>query len=300
MTIPDLGTLEEVNLREAWSHEAHSFTPWLAGHLDLLGNAIGVPLELEGQEVAVDAFSADILARNARDDSLVLIENQLETTDHSHLGQIMTYLAGLDAQTIIWIAADFREAHLSAIHWLNEHTADPFAFFAVKVKVVRIADSPMAPIFEVLAKPNLWERRLQAVAEETRSLSSIGEFRKAFWGHYLNRFPEEQAYGATGGYSNRWRTVGDLVISSYVAKNDVGLFIRGRRGAKNQEVYDLLAPHEDLLAGRTGAALGQPDKSHFFGKDHAAVTADRAQWDALTDWLYEQTTLYVDALQELA
>ncbi len=300
MTVPDLGTLEEVNLREAWSHEAHSFTPWLAEHLDLLANAIGVPLEFEGQEVAVDTFSADILARNALDDSLVLIENQLETTDHSHLGQIMTYLAGLDAQTIIWIAADFREAHLSAIQWLNEHTADPFAFFAVKVKVVRIADSPLAPIFEVLAKPNLWERRLQAVAEETRSLSSIGEFRKAFWGHYLKKFPEEQAYGAAGGYSNRWRTVGDLVVSSYVAKNGVGIFIRGRRGAKNQEVYDLLAPHEDLLAERTGAALGQPDKSHFFGKWHVAVTADRAQWDALTDWLYEQTTLYVDALQELA
>ena len=108
--IPSLGTLEEVYIREAWNHEARSFTPWLAEHLDILGKEIGIPLELEGREVAVASFSADILARNPQNDSLILIENQLETTDHGHLGQIMTYLAGLEAHTVIWIAAAFREA----------------------------------------------------------------------------------------------------------------------------------------------------------------------------------------------
>ena len=90
-----LGTLKNVNLREAWSHEAQDFTPWLADNLDRLSAAIGIPLELEGQEVSVDSFSADILARNPQNDSRVLIENQLEQTDHTHLGQILTYLAGL-------------------------------------------------------------------------------------------------------------------------------------------------------------------------------------------------------------
>ena len=92
--IPQLGTLKEVDLRLAWTHEAHGFTPWLAQHLDELAKAAEIALELEGVEVAVGSFSADILARNPQDDSLVLIENQLEITNHDHLGKIMTYLAG--------------------------------------------------------------------------------------------------------------------------------------------------------------------------------------------------------------
>ena len=102
MTIPELGNLEQVDLRQAWPHEARSFTPWLSENLEILSSVIGIPLELEGQEVAVEQFSADILARNPRDDSRVLIENQLEQSDHGHIGQIMTYLAGLDVNTVIW------------------------------------------------------------------------------------------------------------------------------------------------------------------------------------------------------
>ena len=107
--------LVDLPLREAWKHEAHEFTPWLAQNIDHLSEAIGVPLELTGTEVAVETFSADILARNPMNDSIVLIENQLEMTDHTHLGQIITYVAGLEAQTVIWIAPSFREPHLSAI-----------------------------------------------------------------------------------------------------------------------------------------------------------------------------------------
>ena len=101
--------LTEVNLREAWPNEARDFTPWLADNLDRLSQAIGIPMELAGAEVSVEQFSADILARNPADNSLVLIENQLENTDHTHLGQILTYLAGLEAQTVIWIARSFQE-----------------------------------------------------------------------------------------------------------------------------------------------------------------------------------------------
>lgn len=110
-----IGRLTDIDPRIAWAHEARSFTPWLAQHLDQLGEAIGMPLKHHSSEVAVETFSADILARNTMDDSLVLIENQLEGTDHTHLGQIMTYLAGLEAQTVVWIATDFREPHLSAV-----------------------------------------------------------------------------------------------------------------------------------------------------------------------------------------
>lgn len=300
MTIPQLGTLIQVSPREAWSHEAHSFTPWLAEHLDILAEVIGIPLEFTGREVAVEQFSADILARNPQDDSVVLIENQLEGTDHGHLGQIMTYLAGLNAQTVIWIARDFQEAHLSAVNWLNEHTVEPFAFFAVRVKVVRIGNSPLAPVFEVLSRPSGWDRRLQVVAQE-QAPSNLGQFRRDFWAHFLERFPGDVIDGQAGGYSNRWRTIPhlDLVISYYVAQNSVGIFIRGRRGARSEDVYTILEPFASRLAELTGAGFGTPNGTYFFGVSYAADTSDRARWDELTDWLHEKLTLYTSALQEV-
>ena len=156
-----LGKLKNVNLREAWSHEAQDFTPWLADNLEYLSNEIGIQLELEGQEVKVESFSADIIARDPQNDRRILIENQLEKTDHTHLGQILTYLAGLEAEVIIWVASSFREPHLSAIKWLNEKTVEPFAFFAVQVKAVQIDNSSIAPMFETVAKPNSWDRKIK-------------------------------------------------------------------------------------------------------------------------------------------
>lgn len=302
MTIPLLGSLIEVSLREAWSHEAYSFTPWLSAHLDSLADAVGLELVLEGQEVAVDTFSADILARNAVDDSMVLIENQLEKTDHTHLGQIMTYLAGLEAQTVIWIAADFHEAHLSALNWLNEHTVEPFAFFAVKVKAVRIGDSPIAPIFEVVSRPNQWERRLQAIAKETQPMSATGQFRKDFWTHYVNRFPHELEHEPAKGSSSRWRslTALDLAISLYVGKSEVGIFIRGpEKNANGQDVVDSLLPHAEQLNERLGVVWRRSEQSYFFVNRYPAVTANRERWDELADWLHGQADAYELALTEI-
>ena len=117
-----IAKLETVDTRLAWAHEANDFTPWLAENLEHLSEAVGLRLELEGTEVSIETFSADILARNLYDDSRVLIENQLAPSDHSHLGQILTYLAGLEAKTVIWIASDFKEPHLSAMKWLNSNS----------------------------------------------------------------------------------------------------------------------------------------------------------------------------------
>ena len=146
--------------------------------------------------MSVESFSADILARNPMDDSVVLIENQLEQTDHTHLGQIMTYLAGLEAQTVIWIAPVFREPHLSAIRWLNEHTSDGFSFFAVKARVVQIGDSPFAPVFEIVEKPNDWERAISAKSKGVKSGGDErNELRQAFWQAYLDRVPSAAEWG---------------------------------------------------------------------------------------------------------
>src|SRR6267143_4897369 len=122
MTTKELGRLHKVDLREAWTSESSGFTPWLAHeeNLKLLGEAIGMELELESQEKEVGPFRADILCKDTANDNWVLIENQLDRTDHSHLGQLITYAAGLNAVTIVWIAERFTEEHRAAMDWLNE------------------------------------------------------------------------------------------------------------------------------------------------------------------------------------
>lgn len=178
----ELGVLKQVALRQAWDHEAHRFTPWLCEHLHLLGDAVDMRLVLVEREAQVGPFSADILAHAAGDEShRVLIENQLQGSDHDHLGKIVTYLGGRDARTAIWIAAGFEEEHLSASQWLNEHTHEDCAFFAVRVKAVCIDDSRPAPQFEVVARPNHWERRRWH--EARKDLSALGQLHKSFWEH---------------------------------------------------------------------------------------------------------------------
>ena len=131
--VPELGKVDSVDVRTIWRHEAHDFTPWLSGHLDLLGDALGMALELVQREAAVGKFSLDILAQNRITGDKVVIENQLAWTDHSHLGQILTYAAGHDARTVIWVTPGFQEEHRAAVDWLNRWTPEEIAFYGVEV-----------------------------------------------------------------------------------------------------------------------------------------------------------------------
>ena len=128
-----LAKLEKVDLRKAWKHEAYDFTNWLSKeeHLQLLSDEIGLNLELIETEASVGRYSVDILAKEMHADKKVIIENQLETTDHDHLGKIITYASGYDAETIIWIVKDVREEHKQAIDWLNSISGDTINFFAI-------------------------------------------------------------------------------------------------------------------------------------------------------------------------
>ena len=160
---PELGTVARVDVHKVWSHEAHVFTPWLADHLDLLGDALGMALELVQREAAVGKFSLDILAESDHGRKVV-IENQLAWTDHSHLGQILTYAAGHDARTVIWVAPGFQEEHRAAVDWLNRWTPEEIAFYGVEVSAIRIGDSPSAPVFRPVAVPNGWSKRTRRTA----------------------------------------------------------------------------------------------------------------------------------------
>lgn len=155
-----LGKLENVDLREIWKTEASDFTPWLAreDNIELLGNEIGIELEVEGTEKDVGPFRADILCKDTVDGHWVLIENQLEKTDHTHLGQLLTYAAGLNAVTVVWIADRFTDEHRAALDWLNEITDNRFTFFGIEIELWRIQDSPVAPHFKIVSKPNDWTK----------------------------------------------------------------------------------------------------------------------------------------------
>ena len=162
-----LGRLEPVDLRTHWPDEARDFTPWLATteNLDLLSATIGVDLELEGAEVPVGPYRADIVARDVASDTRVVVENQLEVTNHDHLGKALTYASGLDAPIIVWIAKKISDEHRQAIDYLNEKAAPQLRLFGIEMQLWRIGESSAAPLFKVVAMPNDWVATVKAQSE---------------------------------------------------------------------------------------------------------------------------------------
>ena len=186
MPVPSLSRLQQVPIRDVWPTEPQGFTPWLASpeNLPLLAEAIGLRLDLQSTEASVGDFRADIVCKTIPEGELVLIENQFAQTDHTHLGQILTYAAGLEAVTIVWVAEAFREEHRAAIDWLNEKTPDNINFFGLEIELWRIADSPVAPKFNVVCKPNEWTRAVTASAREPSEQSN---FRWSYWSGFVQQ-----------------------------------------------------------------------------------------------------------------
>lgn len=175
-----IARLERVDLREAWTVEDRNFTPWLAENLDVLEETLGIELELEAQEKSVGPFSADILCREAGTDSRVVIENQMEKTDHTHLGQLLTYAAGLEAVTVVWVAKSFIGEHRAALDWLNGITDERFRFFGLEIELWRIGDSSVAPKLNVVSKPNDWSRKVSKAAADDK-LSETRVKQREYW-----------------------------------------------------------------------------------------------------------------------
>jgi hypothetical protein len=149
------GRLVKVAARTGWAHEALQFTPWLAENLDLLGQAVGLALDLREREHPVGKYSLDLLLEDAQE-RVVIVENQFGSTDHDHLGKLLTYCAGTGADVVIWIAEHLNEEHIAALEWLNENTIQGVGFFGVELELLQIGDSLPAPHFRVVARPNEW------------------------------------------------------------------------------------------------------------------------------------------------
>ena len=179
--VPIVGRLEQVDLRQVWSHEAHSFTPWVLANADRLSEALGMDLELEAAEHPVGSFSLDLIGRDLETGQRVIIENQLEGTDHTHLGQIMTYAGGTDPKVIVWIAKSFREEHAAALQWLNENTDEEINFYGIEVSAVQIDDSRPAALFNLVVRPNSWEKRVRSTVGASADSSVSAERYVRFW-----------------------------------------------------------------------------------------------------------------------
>jgi len=177
-----IGKLDKVDPRHLWNGEAKDFTPWLAreSNIEYLSEVIGIELEVISEEKNVGPFRADILCKSLVDDAYVLIENQLEKTDHGHLGQLITYAAGLDAVKIVWISTRFTEEHRAALDWLNRHTDDNLQFFGIELEVYKIGESDPAPMFQLVSKPNDWSK-LVTRAQRSEELTDKRLLNLEYW-----------------------------------------------------------------------------------------------------------------------
>jgi len=175
-----LAKLSKVDVREVWKHEAKDFTSWLAKpeNLEILGDSLDLELEPLEQESKVGKYSADILAKDVSSDRTVIIENQLEESNHDHLGKCITYASGKDADVVIWIVRKANEEHRKAIEWLNERTDDELAFFLVEIEALKIGESDIAPNFNVIECPNEWAR---AAKRNATGISEINQHYQKFW-----------------------------------------------------------------------------------------------------------------------
>lgn len=179
-----LGKLKTVDLRLQWEHEALDFTKWLAelDNLSELGDALGIDIELIQTEAGVGSFSADIVAQEETTGKKIVIENQLESTDHKHLGQVLTYAAGIEAEYIVWIVKEARDEHRQAVEWLNEHTDEKINFFLIRIELWQIGDSDPAPKFVIVSRPNDWTKSIRGSAISTpKELSETKMVQLEFW-----------------------------------------------------------------------------------------------------------------------
>ena len=188
MNLPQLSTLVPVAVRSVWPGEASTFTPWLLANASVLGEALGMDLELTAAEHKVGGFSLDLIGRSADENEVVIIENQFGATDHRHLGQLLTYAGGTEPATVVWIAESFRDEHRAALDWLNQRTDSATRFFGVQLGVVTLQGAPaglVAPLFEVVAQPNEWGKAVRTLTSDTPSDKQQRYL--AFWTQWLDR-----------------------------------------------------------------------------------------------------------------
>ena len=300
-----LSRLEQVDLRSFWQTEAGDFTPWLAQeeNIALLAKALELGadgLEVEAQEKSVGPFRADILCKNTATGHWVLVENQLERTDHTHLGQLLTYAAGLNAVTIVWIAERFTEEHRAALDWMNEITDSRFNFFGLEIELWRIGDSPLAPKFNIISRPNDWSRSVSGAAKriENADLTATKQLQLEYWETFRNHMLEnsnivkpqkalpQHWMNFAIGRSNFWMVSAVNTQSRLIY---VGLILGGEESKAH---FHLLIDQKEQLENIYGNKLEWLELSHRKESriliENKTDPTVRANWPTQHQWIQEQ------------
>ena len=297
----DLKRIEKVEIRNIWEHEGSEFTPWLAKeeNIELLGSAIGIDLVVEAQEKDVGPFRADILCKDEGTGNWVLIENQLEKTDHKHLGQLLTYATGLNAVTIIWVAAKFNEENRATLDWLNKITGEEYNFFGIQIEVLKIGES-MAPKFDIVSKPNNWSKKVSTAAQkiDTENLSETKIKQLAFWEKLILKIKEKDESPLTirKPRPQHWHT-----FASGVSGIGVHAVVNARENrlvaelyiVDDKSIFDSLEKDKDSiekdfgeklnwepLPHRTASRIKLAKENSFFDNED--------KWDEYVEWLIEK------------
>lgn len=319
MTTTNLGTIQKVDLREAWRNEANDFTPWLAENIDELGEALGIELEVRRTEAPVGDFSLDILATDLNGTRPVIIENQLETTDHNHLGQLLTYAAGYDADIIIWITKEFRDEHRQALDWLNYRTGEDTLFFGVVVELLRIGDSSPAPQFRLVAEPNDWQKHNLKPIPVSEETADREEMNRRFRQSLDKKLQSQNIHtGRTRNPRVPYRVIGRRIVTSV---RYLGIWEGGRPGLEllfakdadwNQKVFGRLQEQQEDIERNLAEFDAQIElvwlsnfknpKIRVYRDGDAYENLD--EWDEYQDWMilkYQRFTEVFDhRIKELA
>lgn len=296
-----LDRLVGVDLREYWTDEARDLTPWLAraDNLRLLGETIGIPLEHVATERPVGPFKADLLAREAGTDNYVLIENQLEKTNHDHLGKLVTYAAGLGVKAIVWIAKEITDEHRKALEWLNEQIGKDVGFFGMELELWRIGTSRPAPKFNIIVQPNEWAIAQKGGIEEPTETKNL---QYDFWRGFIDfakshgtslplRKPRPQhwyiiAIGRSGFAISLTATTREKRIGCelYIDHDDA------------KRAFAQLLSDRDRINAELGAELDWQELPHRHSSRivqyREADLEDREQWPTYFGWLQERAEAF--------
>ena len=268
MTSADLARIQRVSLQEAWPHEAHNFTPWLAENLDELGDALGVALELQGQEVPVGAKFLDIFAIDGGDGCPVIIENQLYPTDDNHLGRLLIYAAGKDAKMVIWVAREILDEHRQVLDWLNQRTDGNTQFYGVAVELWKIDDSRPAPYFKVVATPNDWGKENvtrpppDVTDRQRQNIKFRRQLAEKLKQKYVHSIVGPKLDSPTSYCFLESLTGEDHYSTDFTTKLRVNLWFydSAKDPGRNQRVLELLKEHQETVE----SALCDPDIGEWF------------------------------------
>ena len=295
-----IGKLEKGDLRDIWAHEEYDFSLWLAQeeNLKLLGDTIKIDISLIEKESKIGGYSADIYAEEDGTDNKIIIENQLEDTNHDHLGKIITYASGKDAKYVIWIVKHARDEHRRAIEWLNEHTDTEIGFFLLEIELWKIGDSAPAPKFNIVEQPNDWAK------EEKKSSSVVSESAKKcleFWKAF-NAYAEKdkafvKSFNLRKPRPQQWYDLGVNNANLYISMNvlvrkgtlNTGLYIPHKK-----EIYDALLAQKSEIEKIVGCELiwRQASKASRLFVEKEIDVEDQGNWETCFRWLMDMNRLF--------